>query len=73
MGAFFGIIILKEIICLICNKNGNNKFEGEKKYESYDSANPWGCTHTQALLSVEEKKQKNKINKFNKDGKRSII
>ena len=30
-------------------------------------------THTQALLSVEEKKQKNKINKFNKDGKRSII
>ena len=75
MGGFFGIIILKEIICLKCNKNGNNKFEGEKKYESYDNANPWGCTHThtQALLSVEEKKQKNKINKFNKDGKRSII
>ena len=48
----------------------------EKKWnESYEGANPWGCTHThtQALLSVEEKKQKNKINKFNKDGKRSII
>ena len=30
-------------------------------------------THTQALLSVEEKKQENKINKFNTDGKRSII
>ena len=74
MGAFFGIIILKEIICLKCNKNGNNKFEGEKKYESYDSANPWGCTHThtQALLSVEEKKQKNRINKLNKDSGKSI-
>ena len=30
-------------------------------------------THTQVLLSVEEKKQENKINKFNTDGKRSII
>ena len=48
----------------------------EKKWnESYEGANPWGCTHThtQALLSVEEKKQKNRINKFNRDGKRSII
>ena len=48
----------------------------EKKWnESYEGANPWGCTHThtQALLSVEEKKQKSKINKFNRNGKRSII
>ena len=30
-------------------------------------------THTQALLSVEEKKQKGRINKLNRDGKRSII
>ena len=29
--------------------------------------------YTQALLSVEEKNQKNRINKFNIDGKRSII
>ena len=32
-----------------------------------------GAVHTQALLSVEEKNQKNRINKFNIDGKRSII
>ena len=51
------------------------EFKGEEKYENYEGANPWGCTHThtQALLSVEEKKQKSKINKFNRDGKRSII
>ena len=30
-------------------------------------------THTQALLGVEEKEQKSRINKFNRDGKRSII
>ena len=29
-------------------------------------------THTQALLSVEEKKQKNRINKLNKDSGKSI-
>ena len=45
----------------------------EKKWnESYEGANPWGCTHTQALLSVEEKKQKSKINKFNRDSGKSI-
>ena len=50
------------------------EFKGEEKYESYDSANPWGCTHThtQALLSVEEKESKNKINKFNRDSGKSI-
>ena len=32
-----------------------------------------GAVHTQALLSVEEKKQKGRINKLNRDGKRSII
>ena len=50
------------------------KFKGEEKYESYDDANPWGCTHThtQALLSVEEKKQKSKINEFNRDSGKSI-
>ena len=48
----------------------------EKKWNgSYEGANPWGCTHThtQALLNVEEKKQKGRINKLNRDGKRSII
>ena len=47
----------------------------EKKWnESYEGANPWGCTHThtQALLSVEEKKQKSKINKLNRDSGKSI-
>ena len=50
------------------------EFKGEEKYESYDSANPWGCTHThtQALLGVEEKKQKSRINKFNRDSGKSI-
>ena len=47
----------------------------EKKWnESYEGANPWGCTHThtQALLSVEEKEQKNRINKLNRDSRKSI-
>ena len=47
----------------------------EKKWnESYEGANPWGCTHThtQALLSAEEKKQKSKINKLNRDSGKSI-
>ena len=50
------------------------EFKGEEKYESYEGANPWGCTHThtQALLSVEEKKQKSKINKLNRDSGKSI-
>ena len=29
-------------------------------------------THTQALLSVEEKEQKNRINKLNRDSRKSI-
>ena len=42
----------------------------KRQNESYDGANPWGCTHThtQALLSVEEK---NIINKFNRDSIKS--
>ena len=34
MGAFFGIIILEEILCLKCKKDGNNKFEGENVDEN---------------------------------------
>ena len=48
------------------------EFKGEEKYESYEGANPWGCIHTQSLLSVEEKEQKSKINKFNRDSGKSI-
>ena len=31
-----------------------------------------GAVHTQSLLSVEEKEQKSKINKFNRDSGKSI-
>ena len=58
-------------------EDGNNKIRRRKSDMKVMKAQTLGAvhthTHTQALLSVEEKKQKSKINKFNRNGKRSII
>ena len=56
-------------------EDGNNKIRRRKSDMKVMKAQTLGAvhTHTQALLSVEEKKQKGRINKLNRDGKRSII